>query len=633
MQGLAETLTLDGQHAASIPWHRRALDRYPHSVTIRRGLAEALLRKEHWDEGRRFISRPENPFDPSLPKWDGTPFNNGCLLAYHRPDDPIELTIIGLGFVARFANHGYKMVSECPSSLAGLVAGKLRNVEILEADSGQTAARLKKGDIFACAALAELPLLSGRDPGFLPHWLTDGATDDTSDDPLAIGMIGVFNRSGPDAILNDEVMSELEILLGDVTTQIDGDGDIDGTLRAFLKTDMVATDDPAAALLAGAAGMPVVLLLPESAPWWWGDRADGAVWHSRLYPLRRRYGAAAGETARLLADMILHVAAAPTDHPQARLLNENRKLAETLDIVSPYLGAINRTAVKTEELTGGTRNKVFRIFSPEQDLVLRLGRFPQPGPKDHAREIANMTVAAGTGAAPPLYFADSLDGTMLSRFMDGKPMTAKSMRQMENAVAAARLFRKIHALPPFRGSYDIFTKIEQKMNRLTKAESGRFMEQDKSNRLIRRIRKILAANGVPACPAHNDPLSRNFVADGDGLVLLDWECSAMGDPHWEVAMLSSQVGMKGDVRSAYLAEYFGSKNHPAVSRIRLFEAVCRYYWRITYLCEDMDQPNQTSSRNADKWLGWFNDIVDGDSFEQSVKAAEDYRWRPQDGNF
>lgn len=628
--GLAETLTLDGRHAASIPWYRRASERRPRSEAIRQALAEALLRREHWEEGRRLIKQPEDPSGLSPPKWDGTPFDEGCLLAYHRPGDPVELTIIGLGFVAGLAQQGCRIVSECPSALAESAAGKLQNVEILEIGSGQTALRLKKGDIFARAALAELPLLLGREPGFLPHWLAAGPTDDTGDGSLAVGVVGIFSKTGDDrdTPLTGELAAELEGLLGVVIMSIDGEDDIGAIIHAFLKTDLIVTDDSAAALLASATGIPVILLLPDApAPWWWGDRAGGvAPRHCRLRLLHRRYGDKAEETASRIAGIILRGMAAPFTYPHARPIGENQELAEALDIMFP-----RSETLKVEELKGGTRNKVFRISLPDGDRVLRLGRFPHPSPREHAREIANMTVAAGMGLAPSLYFADDLDGAMLSRFIDGKPMNTKSMRQMENAVAAARLFRKLHTLPLFQGRYDIFPKIEQKAERLTKAESKHFTEQDKINKLIGHIRAILAANGVPACPTHNDPLSKNFIAMGDDLILLDWECSAMGDPHWEVAMLSSQVGMKGNVRDAYLAEYFGAKDHPALSRIPLFEAVCRYYWWAGYLCEDLDRPDQASLRKADDWLGWFNDVVNGESFAESVKATENYRWRQEDG--
>lgn len=638
MWGLADSLTADGQHACAVLWYRRALERRPDSDKIRQGLAETLLRREHWAEGRELIRQPEGRDGIDVPPWDGKPLKKGTLLAYLRPGDSLELTLIGLGTVKRLADEGYSIACECPAPFAKLVESWVPKVDVLKAGSKKAASRLAaKGfaakGFAAGAPLAGLALVPGHEPAPLPYWLTNDPPkkDDKAD---AIRTLGVLCRSeeSAQAILDDRLMGELEGLLDATMSVIDNNLDdrssTDRLAKAIAKTDAVVTDDGAAALLAGAIGRPVLFLLPPDAPWWWGDRKGGCVWYPRLRLLRVGRGTVPRDTARSIAYEVDRNLEAPRLTTPLRPNKGDRNLIEILDRVSPYIGNVDGATVEATVLKGGTHNDIYRISCPGEDRVLRLGSFPpEKKPSTRVVEMANMVTASKAGLTSRLYFSDPLDGTMVSQFLDGTLMSTRMMKKKGFAVSTAHLFRRLHALPTFQGEYDIFGKLTRMKKRLIDKKSAPFHEQERYNKLVERFGEILTANGVPHCPTHNDPQRKNFIATDDGLFMIDWELSGMSDPHWEVASLSSEVGMSEDVRNAYLTEYFGSEDHPALCRIPLYESLCHYYWWLDALRDGVNDPDGSSWREEmeENWRN-FREVVDTKRFDHNREAAEKYRW-------
>lgn len=243
-----------------------------------------------------------------------------------------------------------------------------------------------------------------------------------------------------------------------------------------------------------------------------------------------------------------------------------------------------------------------------------------------------MKAAAAAGLSPHVYFADCVDGTMLLEFVDGEAMDADAIRNRENAVSCAQLLHQLHTIEGFQGDYDIFQIIRKNVNQIRQSGFEMSLEQARVIELVEKIREIIFNNGVPNCASHNDVFSGNFVRLQDKKMIIDWECGALADPHWEVSALSSQVGMTNAVREAYLVTYFGTENHPAMCRIPLFEAACLFYWWTKAICRIQQDPEETPWQEDEKdWRGWFKERTGPRAFDDFLNAGKNYHWQRQHG--
>ena len=304
--------------------------------------------------------------------------------------------------------------------------------------------------------------------------------------------------------------------------------------------------------------------------------------------------------------------------------------SETIDRLSAYLNGAKASDLKIEPLSGGTRNATYLLRGDGWNRVLRLSRSSPEENGSYEHEFNNMKIAVAAGLAPHVYFADPVNGTMILDFIDGTVMNARSLREKVNAIASAQLVRELHTLDGFQGNYDIFKIIRKNIDKIQQSEIELTPKHTQAIDLLEKTQTVLSDNAVPNSATHNDIFSGNFVSFRNKMYLIDWECAALAEPHWEVAALCAQVGLSNAVRREYLTTYFGTDDHPAMCRIPLFEGACRLYWWTEAMCRSLDKSDDQSWKEDEKdWWGWYNETTDNKAFIETLNIAENYRWRPE----
>jgi thiamine kinase-like enzyme len=84
---------------------------------------------------------------------------------------------------------------------------------------------------------------------------------------------------------------------------------------------------------------------------------------------------------------------------------------------------------------------------------------------------------------------------------------------------------------------------------------------------------VLTQNEIPKKVCHNEPIAENFMGNNGGpnkLQLIDWQCSGISDPHWEVAVFSVQNHFNLAARKSFLEAYFGIEDRRLMVLIVLF---------------------------------------------------------------
>ena len=628
LEGLADTLSELGRHAEAVMWYRRAHTRRPKSRTITGKLAAALWLRQHWSAGRALLFEPTtNTETQDTPRWQGQRTRDGWLAVCHDPKETPQETMIGLGMARHIAITGQPVLCLCPASLIDRVSAPPEKLKLVAFDSDEAAALMQNDDIAARVSFADIAAFGEWAATPLDPWFVATKTAPTSRANRIAYISGeTAPRPGPDL---DQIRARVSDQSETRAVYMKARSGIEKSLAAMKNLSFIVTDDPLTGLLTAATGCPSAVLLPANCPWWWRDHGEVSPWAANQTLLRCMSGT---DATSMDEPVIRAVEAGGIPQPQERSIRPSSgppELTEMLDRLTPLLEPHESRLVTAKPMTGGTRNQVFHLRCETGDRVIRLGRFPAPRRGFYVKENNNMRIAARAGLSPRVDFADGLDGSMMLELIDGKTMRSADLRKQDNAEAVGRIFRKLHQLPGFKDSFDILTKVERNTARLHRRALQAFTEQQSFNDLMVRIIGILRGHGVPHYATHNDPLTRNFIRRDDVMMLIDWECSGLGDPHWEVAAMSAQAGLDRDVWEAYMVAYFGSAAHPGICRIPLFEAVCRYFWWTDALCTGIDEPDDPSWQDkAKRWWGWFTDVVGASSFEGHMHDAEHYRWEP-----
>ncbi|GEM_PF-2130684 len=249
----------------------------------------------------------------------------------------------------------------------------------------------------------------------------------------------------------------------------------------------------------------------------------------------------------------------------------------------PLLARTDWRDMSFSVLTGGRHNTLYRIDSAAGCHVLRLERFPSDRWYGYGREYATLRTGRDLGLAPEALYFDSADGTLLQPFVNGRPLTADDFDDEPRLRRLGRLFVRLHGGPPMQGDYDVFRLIRPLERALSDQDTTDIPDLPRIGAWVHHLDRLLRANGVPSAPCHNDPVPANLFDDGTRLLLIDWQCAGMTDPDYEVGFFLAEVAPYPAGQRALLDALFGCADHPRTARVRLYQAISRYYWLLVGL--------------------------------------------------
>ena len=230
-------------------------------------------------------------------------------------------------------------------------------------------------------------------------------------------------------------------------------------------------------------------------------------------------------------------------------------------------------AIAIDALPGGITNKNYVVTDAAGGRsVVRLGAdIPEHGVM-RFNELAAARAAHAAGLSPEIVAAGP--GYMVSRFIEGRSLSAEEVRSPRYRDQVVDLIRRCHGEIPklFAGPALIFWVFQ--VNRgyigLLKSDGWRGAET------LPRLEAIgagleRAVGPVEIVFGHNDLLPGNLFDDGSRLWLLDWDYAGFNTPLFDLANLSSNNGFAPADDEWLLAAYYGSA--PGASTVRAFHAM------------------------------------------------------------
>jgi thiamine kinase-like enzyme len=227
-------------------------------------------------------------------------------------------------------------------------------------------------------------------------------------------------------------------------------------------------------------------------------------------------------------------------------------------------------------LRAGRTNENFLIICGGQRFFGRLGvDLPHHG-ITRGNEARMAVLAADRGVGPPVRYAR--DGILVTEFIDGRPLEAGDLRDLETLRRTTDLLRRLHGeVPP--GEIPVFDLGEVCRRYLTQTPPAELAGEQRQQ-----IERILAA--IPAMPAtatiHADLVPENLVDDGTRLWLVDWEYAGRGDLAADLAILAMNADFDA-AETTELVRSYGTVDIRTVRALRQAAAIREALWTLAQM--------------------------------------------------
>ena len=227
-------------------------------------------------------------------------------------------------------------------------------------------------------------------------------------------------------------------------------------------------------------------------------------------------------------------------------------------------------------LSGGITNRNFLVTIPgESDrYVIRLA-----GNDTHllgiSREVehAATVAAAGVGVGPEVTAFIRPEGYLVTRFIEGSPVSFEQVRERATLARIADSLRRIHQGPAIPGLF-VPLRIVQAYRALAMARGVPIPpEYELAAAVGRRIELACLADAIELRPCHNDLLNANFIDDGSRIRIVDWEYAGMGDPYFDLGNFSINHELTPEDDAYLLRAYEGDDYGNHLARLSLMRVV------------------------------------------------------------
>jgi thiamine kinase-like enzyme len=265
-------------------------------------------------------------------------------------------------------------------------------------------------------------------------------------------------------------------------------------------------------------------------------------------------------------------------------LGADDALAVLLERLPPELGVLTG---RPTPLEGGITNRNFRLRLEAGDYVLRVpGKDTGALGIDRGAEAAATELAARVGVGPEVAASFHEPDGLLTRFIDGRPLSAEDLHEPARVARAASALRAFHdAGVTLTSTFDCFRVVEEHAAEAEARGAAVPPAYESAGARAREIEAVLTGPDHAPVPIHADLLTSNFLEEAGGrLRIVDWEYAGMGHRFFDLGNLSINNGFAADDDERLLAAYFGEPPSPrrraALSLMRLMSDFREAMWGV-----------------------------------------------------
>ena len=188
---------------------------------------------------------------------------------------------------------------------------------------------------------------------------------------------------------------------------------------------------------------------------------------------------------------------------------------------------------------------------------------------EHAATVA----AAGVGVGPEVVAYIRPEGYLVTRFIEGRPVSLEEVRTPAVLRAVAQSLRRIHDGPAIPGLFVPFRIVEAYRALAMSRGVPIPPKYDLAEAIARRIELACLTAPVELRPCHNDLLNANFIDDDERIRIVDWEYAGMGDPYFDLGNFSINHELEPEADAIFLAAYLETVRPADLARLSLMRVV------------------------------------------------------------
>jgi thiamine kinase-like enzyme len=209
-------------------------------------------------------------------------------------------------------------------------------------------------------------------------------------------------------------------------------------------------------------------------------------------------------------------------------------------------------------ITSGITNRNYRVDIGAESFVVRV-----PGVDTHLlgidrqAEFEAAQAAAQAGVAPEVFAFLPDRNCLITRFVEGVPVSTEDLERPEVLATVVRSIRAIHKMPELRSRFDPWEVIAD--HRRVAAERGVRVPPEFVDLFgyLEDIAAAFDAAEIAPTPCHNDLLNANLIRAGEGIVIVDYEYAGMDNLFFDLGNFSINNGISEGACARLLAAYFG----------------------------------------------------------------------------
>ena len=224
-----------------------------------------------------------------------------------------------------------------------------------------------------------------------------------------------------------------------------------------------------------------------------------------------------------------------------------------------------------ERLADGPTNASYLVEQAGERFVLRLDK-PEAAVLglDRANERRVCEAIAAAGLGPAYLHFDAAAGVCLRPWLEGRSLHPDDLRDRGVLQRLAAALRQLHGLAPLGATFDPLAAARRYAEQLGTPGAGSLAAR------AAELSAGLQAHAPPPVLCHNDLVCENvLLTAGQGLLLIDWEYAAVGDPWFDLAVVVRHHEL-GEALAGYFLEAYLQRPPTARESHRLSRQ-CAFY--------------------------------------------------------
>ena len=228
-----------------------------------------------------------------------------------------------------------------------------------------------------------------------------------------------------------------------------------------------------------------------------------------------------------------------------------------------------------EPLGGGITNRNYRVAVDGDVFVVRI---PAASGSllgiDRGLEHQASRLAAACGVGPEVIAFIEPEGILVTRFIEGRPVTDEAVHQPLMLERIAQSLRRIHQAGSIAARFSPFRVVEAYALTTTRHGGQLPASVERARPIALDIERALRPE--PLVPCHNDLLNANFIDDGASIRIVDWEYAGMGDRFFDLGNFAVNHQLSEEDEGGLLSAYFGRLVSSQYARLRLMRIMSDY---------------------------------------------------------